>query len=388
MKLADFFQRIGYVTLKVTNGCNLHCTYCNVEALTPRTPRMSLDRFKQVARLLLANSRQDHVGLEFHGGEPLLLPDEWFEEAVAYARALAREHGKTVEFPLVTNGTMLTEERLLKLHQLGVLFCMSVDGPPSVNDLLRGGGLAVERAIRLFNENDISFGVLTVLSRGNCRRMTEVMDYFQKVGINNFRVNFLQPQGRGADESQLLTGEEMFEGMRQVLDHMVRTSVKIHEAEMLGMVHRFLRGRDPHPRLSCWEFQCQAGRIYCAVDHKGIIHACGTDLAHHPLGHLDEDMDEAHYEATLRRLHDKGDWVIRCFDCDARRVCRHSCPTSDYNSDTYKEYECRFTKLMYAHLCAHPDKAYRIDQALRAQHRPAPGSTFVPVERVRVIRVN
>jgi uncharacterized protein len=388
MKLSEFFQRIGYVTLKVTNGCNLHCTYCNVEALTPKTPRMSLERFKQVAELLLANSTQHRVGLEFHGGEPLLMSDEWFEEAVAYARSLAKQYNKQVEFPLVTNGTLLTEERLLKLNQLGVLFCMSVDGPPNVNDLLRGGGLAVERAIRLFNKYKISFGVLTVLSKANYQRMGEVMDYFAKVGIDNFRVNFLQPQGRGADESYLLTGEEMFEGMRQVVDHMDRTQVKVSEAETLTMIDRFLRGRNPRPHLSCWEFQCQAGRIYCAVDHRGTIHACGTDLANHPLGHLDSDMDDAHYNATLKRLHDKGDWVIRCFDCDARKVCRHSCPTSDHNSDTYKEYECRFTKLMYAHLNAHPDKAQRIDRALQVRHRPPTGSAFVPVEQVRVIRVN
>src|SRR5262245_22856116 len=89
MPLSEFFQRIGYVTLKLTNGCNLHCSYCNVEAVTPQTPKMSMDRFKQVARLLLENTREPYVGLEFHGGEPLLLPDEWFEEATAYAKALA-----------------------------------------------------------------------------------------------------------------------------------------------------------------------------------------------------------------------------------------------------------------------------------------------------------
>jgi uncharacterized protein len=387
MKLADFFQRIGYVTLKLTSGCNLHCAYCNVEALTPRTPRMPLERYKRVADLLLGNSRQRHVGLEFHGGEPLLLPDEWFEEAVAYGRAVARRHNKGVEFPLVTNGTLLTEERLLKLHGLGIEFCMSVDGPPGINDQLRGGGVAVERAIGLFRKHRIHFGVLTVLSRANYQRMGEVMDWFDQVGIDNFRVNFLQPQGRGADESGLLTGEEMFEGMRQVLDHMDRTGAKIQEAEMLTMVHRFLFGRDAKPALSCWEFQCQAGRIYCAVDHKGTIHACGTDLSNHPLGHLDADLDDAHYEATLLRLHDKGDWVIRCFDCEARKVCRHSCPTSDYNSDLYKEYECLFTRLMYRHLGEIPGKAWRITAALRARHAPPPGSSFVPASQVRVLRI-
>ena len=28
MKIEEFFQRIGYVTLKLTNGCNLRCSYC------------------------------------------------------------------------------------------------------------------------------------------------------------------------------------------------------------------------------------------------------------------------------------------------------------------------------------------------------------------------
>src|SRR5262245_4803772 len=147
--LAEFFEGIGYVTLKLTPGCNLKCTYCNVEALTPKTPRMPMDRFKRIADLLLKNSESPHVGLEFHGGEPLLLPDEWYEEAVAYARSVALEHGKEVEFPMTTNGTMLTEERFLKLHGLGIRFCMSIDGPPKVNDLMRGGGAAVERAARL-----------------------------------------------------------------------------------------------------------------------------------------------------------------------------------------------------------------------------------------------
>jgi uncharacterized protein len=384
LPLAEFFQRVGYVTLKLTNGCNLHCTYCNVEAVTPRTPRMSLERFKQVARLLLANSREPFVGLEFHGGEPLLLPDEWFEEAVAYARSLAKQYRKDIEFPLVTNATLLTEERLLRLHRLGIAFCLSADGPPALNDQIRGGGIAVERALRLFHKHRIHTGVLTVLSRANYRHMGEVMDWFADIGVGNFRVNFLQPQGRGDDESQLLTGEEMFEGIQQVLDHMDRTRIRVSEGETLRMLDLFVHGRDPQPRLSCWEFKCQAGRTYCAVNHHGTIYACGTDMSNHPLGHLDADLDDAQYTTVLQRLHHKGDWVIRCFDCSARRVCRHSCATSDYNSETYKEYECRFTKLMYAHLCAHQDKVWRIEQTLQARHHLPPGSAFVPVEQVRV----
>ena len=383
ISLEEFFQRIGYVTLKLTPGCNLKCAYCNVEALTPKTPRMSMERFKQIARLLLENSQRPSVGLEFHGGEPLLMTDEWFAEAIGYARALAEQNDKSVEFPLVTNGTLLTEERLLRLHALGIRFCMSVDGPPEINDTMRGGGHAVKRAIELFRRHSIYTGVLTVMSRGNCNRMTEVMDWFRTMGIPNYRVNFLQPQGRGNDESQLLSGEEMFEGMRQVIEHLDSTDISVEEREATWIVHQFLYGRDPQPKLSCWEYQCQAGRIYVAVDHLGNIHACGTDLTHHILGHLDRNMDLDHYDATLRRLHDKGDWVIRCFDCSARRVCRHSCSTSDYNSENYKEHECRFTKLMYQYLCDHPEKAQHIDAVLQQRRGGPRDAGFVPVGEVR-----
>jgi uncharacterized protein len=378
MLQSEFFQRIRYVTLKLTNGCNLACSYCNVEAVTPKTPMMSLELFKQVARLFIENSRSPQLGLEFHGGEPLLLPDAFFEEAVQFARGLARQHHKFIEFPLVTNGTMMTEERLLKLHRLGIKLCLSVDGPPHINDQIRGSGHAVERTIRLMQKHRIGFGLLTVLSRTNATRMREVMDWFHATDIHNFRMNFLQPQGRGADESQLLTGDEMFEGVRQILDHMVETDIAVEEVETMMNVQRFLQGRDPRPPLSCWEYQCQAGRVYVAVDLLGRIHACGTDLSSHVLGHISQPIDDEHYHRTLQRLHEKGDWVIRCFDCDARRICRHSCSTSDYNSETYKEHECRFTKLLYRHLCDYPSKAQRIGAVLRARRAPPPG-TFVPI---------
>jgi sulfatase maturation enzyme AslB (radical SAM superfamily) len=83
---------------------------------------MSIERFEHVARLLLANSPEERVGLKFHGGKPLLLADDWFQEAVGYARSLAARFHKAVRFPLVTNGILLAEERLLRLYDLRIVF--------------------------------------------------------------------------------------------------------------------------------------------------------------------------------------------------------------------------------------------------------------------------
>ncbi len=137
---SEFFRTIRFVTLKVTNGCNLKCSYCNVEADLPSTPRLSIERFKQIAHLLIENSNAPFVGLEFHGGEPLLLDDEWFEEAVTYAAALGKKHGKVVQHPMQTNGTRLTEERLDLLLKLGIQIGISCDGSPEINDRHRMAG--------------------------------------------------------------------------------------------------------------------------------------------------------------------------------------------------------------------------------------------------------
>ena len=190
MKLEKFFKNISLVTMKVTNGCNLKCSYCNVEAMTPNTPRMSLDTAKQIADLLILNSKSEFVRLEFHGGEPLLMGDEWIENVLTYAKDLAKKHGKQIEFPLVTNATIIQEKRLRKLTDLGIQFSISADGPPEINDINRQGGKKVEQSLALFRQLDIPVGVMTVVGPNNYNRMDEVMNWLLDCGKTDFTTNF------------------------------------------------------------------------------------------------------------------------------------------------------------------------------------------------------
>jgi uncharacterized protein len=353
--LEHFFERIAVITMKLTLGCNLHCGYCNTETASPRTPRMSLDLWKQVARLLIENSREQQVSIEFHGGEPLLLDDDFLVEAARYAFDLGRQNSKQVQVPMVTNGTLLTAERLQRLKDAGVAVCLSCDGPPEINDRMRGGGHAVFRAIRLLQEADYLGGVMTVMSTGNWDRMTEVMDWYDRIGVHWYSINFQQPQGRGIADL-LLTEDQLFEGTRQVFEHMANHRVAVYEQKLGQQIERFVEGRVLGGQ-GCWDFECQAGRSYVAIDLYGRIHACGSDVSHHVLGQIQDGyIDRANYEQKLKRLHHKSDWVLRCFDCHARRICDHSCPTSDFNSLAYKEAECLATKKLWNFFCANKDR--------------------------------
>ncbi len=289
LPLEEFFRNIGYVTLKLTNGCNLKCSYCNVEADHPLTPRMSMETYRRTAELLIGNSLSPFVGLEFHGGEPLLLADSWFVEAVAVAKELAEKHGKRVEHPMQTNGTRLTAERIDLLTGLGVRIGLSVDGPPAINDVFRQAGKLVDKAIRRLNEKQVGFSAILVLSKANYSRMGEVMDYFAEVGLRDFMINVVQPQGSGR-QAELLNADEMFVAFRAVFDHMLKNGVSVSEADTMRFVNRMVLGRLSPAPLSCWEHQCQAGRSYVAMNHSGDLYACGTDMSQHRLGSIHGDL--------------------------------------------------------------------------------------------------
>jgi len=374
----DFFKPIQYVTLKITNGCNLKCSYCNVEADVPSTPRMSIEMFKKIADLYIPNSTGTDIGLEFHGGEPLILPDEWFVEAVNYAQALGKKHGKNITHPMQTNGTKLTPERYDFLTDLGIEIGVSFDGTPDINDTYRMAGKQVEKAIKMVISKRRGFGMILVLSRANCFKMYKIMKYFQTLGVPAFRINFLQPQGLGMEET-LLNGDEMFAGIKGIFDHMAETECEIIEDTVRILTTKFVYGRGTgKPQLSCWELECQAGRTYCAIDLEGNVFSCGTDMQKHRLGHVEHGFDVDHSKETLCSLHHKDSWYTRCFDCNAKRICSLSCPTSHYNEPKYRDSECDYTRKFYTYMHENPEKVYSVIKGLKKHF---PEDFISPAER-------
>jgi uncharacterized protein len=290
--------------------------------------------------------------------------------AVGYAAALAKKHGKIVEHPMQTNGTRLTEARLDLLLKLGIRIGISCDGPPEINDRHRMAGKRVEQALKLLIERRVRVGVILVLSQSNCCEMWQVMEYFRGLGLPAFRVNFMQPQGLGLDHD-LLTGREMFAGMKAVFDHMAETNCSVVEADMQMAVNRFVSGRYPRPQLSCWEHQCQAGRVYVAINVEGDVYSCGTDMFHHRLGHIDEGFAREHVGQTLCTLHHKDPWYIRCFNCAAKRICNQSCPTSDFNNINYRDAECEYTRLLYSYFTENAGVVRQVYETIGKRHPEA-----------------
>lgn len=137
--LRTFLERkVQKITLQVTQGCNLRCTYCiysettNEKQRVHSSKRMSFDTAKQAVNFLLNHSIDcEKVNIGFYGGEPLLEFD-LIKKIVLYAESVFI--GKDLDFSLTSNGTLLTDEIIEFFIDHNVNLMISIDGPKEIHD--------------------------------------------------------------------------------------------------------------------------------------------------------------------------------------------------------------------------------------------------------------
>jgi MoaA/NifB/PqqE/SkfB family radical SAM enzyme len=113
--------------------------------------------------------------ISFTGGEPLVRSD--------IGQIIRHVKDRRLVCKLNTNG-MLVESRLDDLRPLDLLQ-ISVDGPPAVQDRLRGEGTSEKaaRAIELARDAGIRVQLIACLTRDNVLRLDEVLDYGLELGV-------------------------------------------------------------------------------------------------------------------------------------------------------------------------------------------------------------
>jgi uncharacterized protein len=138
---ADF--PLQTLVMNLTNQCNLSCQYCyefgEDKVATPEgKPKfMDIDTARASVDFLLAQSPgRRAVHITFFGGETLMnFP--LLKQVVNYATGQAAAQGRSIDFSLTTNATLLTPAiiEFLSANRIGVT--VSMDGPPDLHDQLR-----------------------------------------------------------------------------------------------------------------------------------------------------------------------------------------------------------------------------------------------------------
>ena len=179
------------LTLVLTTRCPLACPYCSQGGAMPGMdmPPAVLDK-----ALRLAAEGDAPLTVQLTGGEPALVP-ELVERAIATAETIPRP----LTIALQTSGVGLDRAMLdfLKTHraQVGV----SLDGPPPVQEAIRGQAAATLRGLALLEEAGLPFRVTTVLSAASVASLDRLVFFLAHFRMaRGIGLDILVKRGRAA----------------------------------------------------------------------------------------------------------------------------------------------------------------------------------------------
>jgi uncharacterized protein len=164
------------IVFKITERCNLDCDYCYFfhagdTSWKQHPPTASLDVFRDVVRFAIDASRRyriRHIGIIFHGGEPLLIKKAVFAQMCSVLRT--HEHADLrFDIRLQTNATLIDDEWIALFIEYRVKVGVSLDGPRDINDahrLDKAGKSSYDATVRGLTALQIAAGTGKLRSPG------------------------------------------------------------------------------------------------------------------------------------------------------------------------------------------------------------------------------
>src|SRR6516164_3169159 len=206
------------LVVQPTPFCNINCSYCYLPD-RQSTKKMSPETLRHVFDWLFSSGLvREPFSLLWHAGEPLVMPVDFYEEAMTLL-GRANRSGVPVDHSFQTNATLVDARWCDFFRRHDVHLGVSVDGPDFLHDRCRrtrqGAGTLdrVLRGIRLLGEHRVPFFALTVLTAESLAYPDELFDFYRSNGIGC--VGFNVEEIEGPNISSSLLGPGMREQFRR-----------------------------------------------------------------------------------------------------------------------------------------------------------------------------
>ena len=299
-------QKLSMVHLKLTNQCNLGCSYCYAQS-GKRSSVLSWGQLETIARDVAALSSS--VAYVLSGGEPLLHPSVLdFAEKVKAA-------GNRVH--LLTNGSLIDGVNSKRIAAVVDVVKISLDGSgDAVHAATRGKGnfARVTRAIEMLlscGANVIVAMTITKANRGDIAAM--VARYGSRLSLQP-----LFKAGRGSAVNDLaLTGVEYYRALSAVKG--------VAPMGAVGSKLNALRGRGVR-RCAMAEREisiAETGDVYpCQLLHEERFRA--GNVRERSIGEI---YAQSPVFARMRKI--SVDTLAKCSACAVRYLCGGACRARD-----------------------------------------------------------
>jgi uncharacterized protein len=235
-------RRVQFV-VKSSKYCNLRCRYCYEYGQLDNRERMPLERLEQayihIAEWYAQFEEPILIEFDWHGGEPLLLPPDYFWRTLDAQRRIFMGGAVAVRNAVQTNLTVLDEERIRLLKE-------GFDGVGVSIDLL--GGLRVTSRgvdsvakvlanLERLRAHRIGFGCVTVLTKANLDAIGDIIALYEALDVSSAR---LLPLFDGAYHDQHrgyeITRDEIVAALQTVFEELLGRDI----GTQVEPIHRYV----------------------------------------------------------------------------------------------------------------------------------------------------
>ena len=297
--------------LVVSESCNFRCKYCR-QKKTDQLLNMSEEDIRYAIDAFFSLSKNPR-SVVFFGGEPLLN-----FKGIHYAIQYIRDFDKNINFSLVINGSLCTEEIAAFFAENHVEVIVSMDGPEVFHNNARvkadGRGTYQEalRGYRFLKKAGCRTGITAVIGPHNEQHFAELTEW--AIELSPDSLGFCLPHGNEDNFAMNLSSfDEVHQKMIQSFDILHAHGVYLVQVEQ--KLEAFLSGQ-------AIDYECKAcGKriVACRGKQFGICEGMITNRKH-----FSSDVsDLSRYIWEYKKS--SPFYQPSCRACIAYRICGGSC---------------------------------------------------------------
>ena len=329
-------QNQWIIIIHGSDACNANCIYCENHVLRDEynnaiiTPEIIIN----VVNKLGKNIRE----LTWHGGEALLLPEEYFI-LLENEKQKNNLHFTTT---LQTNGILLTKEKQEFFHNLNIGIGYSFDG---IYNTTNRGIASTKAILRLIHEvND--FASIAVYTKDSITSLIDNYEYIKQVGIKNFQSCIVRENVIEADNKYLIKNDIALQNLIEYFKYWIHdTSAPITDAYLKEQILRLLGSSTVCEHLNCL-------RGWLIIDPLGNITTCGMFGVEENFGNVLQinDFFDVLTNPKYINYFQKAEQLIdrECHNCEWKTACYGGCLGLNYEQDhtlqTINERSCDYNK--------------------------------------------
>lgn len=359
--------KINSLIFKLTDFCNLGCSYCyrgsNEEkpkdVMSDELIRLVIEKYILFKRETGQNN--DPIVLVWHGGEPLTAGIDKFKKIMEIETNLKKKYDVQFVNSVQTNGTLINKEYADFFKENNFIVGFSLDGPKFIQDLNRynkngkSSFDATMRGIRFIKESGIYVNAISVISDESVDHVDEIYAFMRDAGINT--VDFIPSFYYGTEVT--LKPERYTEFMLRILelwkqDKFIPLKIRFLNDAYKRVIHRY----DNKPLLVECELAGCCGQNF-SVGIAGEIYPCEclTPISTFKLGNIQENSfsELIKTEAYQEMIEKFNNIPEECYKCEILDLCRGGCLNRRlpiHNLNKGKDLYCDSRRAILNHMIA------------------------------------